>query len=105
MATGNPNLRYLDRSRECQQRDGHKPVSMWIAESKCHAGRQKYQKMLETMSGAGIALKRRTAQRIAEAPRRINSKPASRRTKRLSEGRRRECPLGGEFAKFASQIL
>jgi hypothetical protein len=60
---GGPNLRNLDRSRECQQRDGQKPESAGIAETKCHAGRQKDQKMLEIMSGAGYQPGRRRTKR------------------------------------------
>src|SRR5262245_49953935 len=53
MATGNPSLRNLDHGRECQQRNCQKPESMRIAETKCHPGRKKDQKMLEIVWGAG----------------------------------------------------
>ncbi len=53
MATGNPNLRKFDHGRKYRQRHGQKPESTWIAETKCHSGRQKDQKMLEIMAGAG----------------------------------------------------
>jgi hypothetical protein len=52
MTTGNPILRNLDRSREYWQRNCQKPGSTWIAQPKCHPGRQKDQKMLKTMCGA-----------------------------------------------------
>ena len=51
MATGNPSLRHLDRSRECRQRNCQKPESMWIAETKCHPGREKDQEMLKIVWG------------------------------------------------------
>src|SRR5262245_27978863 len=53
MATGNPSLRNLDHGRECQQRNCQKPESMRIAETECHPGRKKDQKMLEIVGGAG----------------------------------------------------
>jgi hypothetical protein len=54
MATGNPSLRNLDRNRECRQRKCQlKPESMWIAEAKCHPGREKDQKMLKIVWRAG----------------------------------------------------
>jgi len=53
MTAGSPILRNLDRSREGRQRNHQKPGSTWIAESKCHPGRQKDQEMLKIMRGAG----------------------------------------------------
>jgi hypothetical protein len=53
MTTGNPILRNLDRTRECRQRNYQKPDSTRIAQPKCHPGRQKDQKMLKIMGGAG----------------------------------------------------
>src|SRR5262245_26796058 len=53
MATGNPSLRNLDRGRESQQRNCQKLESMRIAETKCHPGREKDQKMLKIVWGAG----------------------------------------------------
>ena len=53
MATGSQILRNLYRSRERWQRNCQKPKSMWIAETKCHPGRQKDQKVLKTMWSAG----------------------------------------------------
>ena len=53
MTTGNPILRNLDRSRECWQRNCQKPDSTWIAQPKCHPGRQEDQEMLKIMCGAG----------------------------------------------------
>src|SRR5215831_10962987 len=54
MATRSPNLRHLDRSCECWLRNYcRKPKSIGIAETKCHPGRQKDQKMLKIMWCAG----------------------------------------------------
>jgi hypothetical protein len=53
MTTGNPILRNLDRSRESWQRNCQQPDSTWIAQPKCHLDRQKDQKMLKIMCGAG----------------------------------------------------
>jgi hypothetical protein len=62
MATGNPSLRNLDHNRECRQRNCQKPGSMWIAETKCHPGRDKDQKMLKIVWGAGCWPDRRGAE-------------------------------------------
>ena|ERR1019366_1372147 len=63
MATGNQNLRNLDRSRKYRQRHGQKPESTWVAETKCYSGRQKHQQVLDIMWGAGYRPGRRGTKR------------------------------------------
>ncbi len=46
-------MRNLDRGRECRERNCQKPKSIGIAETKCHAGHYKDQKMLKIMLCAG----------------------------------------------------
>src|SRR5215475_5865505 len=53
MAPGNRSLRNLNRSCECRHHNCQEPESMRIAETKCHPGREKDQKMLKIVWGDG----------------------------------------------------